>query len=163
LCETKTVKMTVAPQRKMNWRNFLICLSISLGQIAFGYPSSIIGTTLGQPAFLEYMGLITPLGHPAHNMNNLIGATSGVFQVSFSTELLNFRIWADHPFLGWSFLWHFGRQFRNGQMGQKGWCHILLYVISIWWCLDMRQPKHWHVHRIPILRRCWKLGVLGSE
>jgi hypothetical protein len=65
---------------KMKWRNFWVCFSISLGQIAFGYPSSIIGTTLGQPSFLEYMGLVTAKGL-AKNANGLIGATSGVFQV----------------------------------------------------------------------------------
>jgi len=67
---------------KMKWRNFWVCFSISLGQLAFGYPSSIIGTTLGQPAFLLYMGLVTPEGTLGKNANNLIGATSGVFQVS---------------------------------------------------------------------------------
>ena len=72
--------MTALIKRKMNWRNFWICFSISMGQVAFGYPSSIIGTTLGQPAFLLYMGLISPEGNLAHNANGLIGATSGVFQ-----------------------------------------------------------------------------------
>ena len=28
-----------------NWRNFWICFLVSLGQIAFGYPASIIGVT----------------------------------------------------------------------------------------------------------------------
>lgn len=28
-----------------NWRNFSICFLVSLGQIAFGYPASIIGVT----------------------------------------------------------------------------------------------------------------------
>lgn len=71
---------------KMKWRNFWICASISLGQVAFGYPSSIIGVTLAQPAFLLYMGLITPEGDLTPNANNLIGATSGVFQVSSFTQ-----------------------------------------------------------------------------
>jgi len=75
------LKMTVATKPKMRWRNFWVCFSISLGQLAFGYPASIIGTTLGQPAFLLYMGLITPEGELGNNANNLIGATSGVFQV----------------------------------------------------------------------------------
>jgi hypothetical protein len=73
---------TTKSKPKMKWRNFWICFSISLGQCAFGYPSSIIGVTLAQPAFLVYMGLIDPLtGELAPNANNLIGATSGVFQV----------------------------------------------------------------------------------
>jgi hypothetical protein len=74
--------MATIIKRKMNWRNFWICFSISMGQLAFGYPSSIIGTTLGQPSFLLYMGLITPEGLETDNANGLIGATSGVFQVS---------------------------------------------------------------------------------
>jgi hypothetical protein len=28
-----------------NWRNFWICFIVSLGQIAFGYPASVIGVT----------------------------------------------------------------------------------------------------------------------
>ena len=54
---------------------------VSLGQIAFGYPASIIGVTLAQPSFLVYMGLLdietlelTP------NADQLIGAMSGIFQ-----------------------------------------------------------------------------------
>jgi hypothetical protein len=81
--------MTTKTKPKMKWRNFWICFSISLGQVAFGYPSSIIGTTLGQPAFLLYMGLITPEGLLTHNANNLIGATSGVFQVLFCILMLH--------------------------------------------------------------------------
>lgn len=61
--------------------NFWICFAISLGQIAFGYPASIIATTLGQPAFLLYMGLVKEDGSMEGDANALIGATSGVFQV----------------------------------------------------------------------------------
>jgi len=78
---------------KIKWRNFWICFSIALGQVAFGYPSSIIGTTLGQPAFLLYMRLITPEGVLTPNANNLIGATSGVFQVWQATSSYDL---ADH-------------------------------------------------------------------
>lgn len=66
--------------RQWNWRNFIMCCLIASGQLAFGYPSSIIATTLGQPAFLLYMGLVTPEGELTGNANALIGATSGVFQ-----------------------------------------------------------------------------------
>lgn len=52
-----------------------------MGQLAFGYPASIIGVTLGQPAFLLYMGILTPEGKPASNATDLEGAMSGVFQV----------------------------------------------------------------------------------
>jgi hypothetical protein len=39
-------KKDVPYNQQYNWRNFWICFLVSLGQIAFGYPSSIIGTTL---------------------------------------------------------------------------------------------------------------------
>jgi len=67
--------------KQWNWKNFWIVFCVAwFGQLAFGYPSSIIGVTLAQPAFLEYMGLLTKDGLTA-NADSLIGATSGVFQV----------------------------------------------------------------------------------
>lgn len=67
--------------QQFNWRNFWICFLVSLGQVAFGYPASIIGTTLGEPSFLIYMKLLdleTLTTTP--EANQLIGAMSGVFQ-----------------------------------------------------------------------------------
>jgi hypothetical protein len=74
--------MSSSDQRQINWRNFYICFLISLGLIAFGYPSAIISTTLGEPSFLLYMGLLdsTTL-ELTENADGLIGAMSGVFQV----------------------------------------------------------------------------------
>ena len=68
-------------KRHFNGYNFFICWLVSCGQIAFGYPASIIGTTLAQPPFLVYMKLIDPTtGELAKNADQLIGATSGIFQ-----------------------------------------------------------------------------------
>lgn len=70
-----------AQDRQWNWKCFWMCFTVGfLGQYAFGYPSSIIGVTLAQPAFLEYMGLINAQGLIDSHSNSLIGATSGVFQ-----------------------------------------------------------------------------------
>ncbi|KAJ9496347.1 hypothetical protein LTR96_004373 [Exophiala xenobiotica] len=69
--------------RQWNWRNFLICSAIACGQLAFGYPASIIGVTLAQPSFLIYMKLLDITTDPpslVHNADSLIGAMSGVFQ-----------------------------------------------------------------------------------
>jgi hypothetical protein len=73
-----------------------------MGNIAFGYPAgttprprryiicvnkaltAIIGTTLSQPGFLQYMGLLNKHGLTA-NANALIGAMNGVFQVWLPT------------------------------------------------------------------------------
>jgi len=67
--------------RQFNWYNFWVCFLVSLGQIAFGYPSSVIASTLGLPVFHVYMGLVDPAtGTPTHNSENIIGAMNGVFQ-----------------------------------------------------------------------------------
>ncbi|KAK5064580.1 hypothetical protein LTR84_000413 [Exophiala bonariae] len=56
---------------------------MAFGQIAFGYPASIIGVTLAQPSFLVYMGLLDITQDPpalAAGADVKIGAMSGVFQ-----------------------------------------------------------------------------------
>ena len=68
-------------QNQFTYRNFFVVFLVSLGQLGFGYPASIIGTTpislnpssktyadlvifamagttLGEPSFLIYMGLL---------------------------------------------------------------------------------------------------------
>ena len=73
----------VPRDQQYNWRNFWICFLVSLGQIAFGYPASIIGTTLGEPSFLVYMGIVDPVtGDISTSGTQLQGAMSGVFQVT---------------------------------------------------------------------------------
>ena len=54
---------------------------LSLGQLGFAYPAEIIGPLLGQPSFLQYMGLIDEDALTA-NATQLEGAMSGVFQVN---------------------------------------------------------------------------------
>ncbi|OAL26939.1 hypothetical protein AYO22_03883 [Fonsecaea multimorphosa] len=74
----ESTKVTKSP---MNWHNLGLCFAISWGLVVFGYPSAIIGTTLGEPSFLIYMGLLDPTtGKLVGNANGLIGAMSGVFQ-----------------------------------------------------------------------------------
>lgn len=75
--------MAFGSKRHFNWYNFWICFLVSLGQIAFGYPASIIGATLGQPSFLLAMKLLDLTQTPPvlkPNADELIGAMSGVFQ-----------------------------------------------------------------------------------
>jgi uncharacterized membrane protein YjjP (DUF1212 family) len=93
--------MAFGSGRHWNHYNFFICWVVSLGQLAFGYPASIIGVTLAQPSFLVYskepldtcslslidsslVGLLDVTTTPPSltgNANQLIGACSGVFQV----------------------------------------------------------------------------------
>ena len=41
---------------QFNAYNFLVCFLVSLGQVGFGYPASIIGTTLGENMFMQELG-----------------------------------------------------------------------------------------------------------
>lgn len=73
--------MAFATTRQWNGWNFFVCFLISLGQIAFGYPSSVISVTLAQPPFLSYMGLLDLTQNPpalSPNADSIIGAMSGV-------------------------------------------------------------------------------------
>lgn len=73
--------MAITTSHQWNGWNFFICFLISLGQLAFGYPAAIIGTTLAQPSFLIYMGLLDVTQDPpalAPQAEGLIGAMSGV-------------------------------------------------------------------------------------
>lgn len=71
----------LSSDRHFTWRNLITCYLITLGQLAFGYPASIISTTLGSPAFLEYMQLVDPeTGVASQRENAIIGTTNGLFQ-----------------------------------------------------------------------------------
>jgi MFS family permease len=64
------------PRRHYKWSTVCHVIGISWGAAAQGYGASIIGTTLGQPSFLEYMGLDT-----ASNASELIGAMNSLFYI----------------------------------------------------------------------------------
>lgn len=51
-------------------------IGMAWGAAVFGYGGSIIGTTLGQPSFLEYMSLDT-----ASNADQLFGAMNSLFYI----------------------------------------------------------------------------------
>ena len=69
------------PRRAWTWRQCLYCAFVCLGEVAFAYPSSIIGVTLAQPSFLVYMELVDANGTLTDTGNTLVGALSGLFQV----------------------------------------------------------------------------------
>ncbi|KAK5047104.1 hypothetical protein LTR84_007047 [Exophiala bonariae] len=62
------------------WKQFFICFVICMGQVAFGYPASVIGVTLAKIPFLTYMNVVNAEGQFTSQGNALIGAMSGVFQ-----------------------------------------------------------------------------------
>ncbi|KAJ9604940.1 hypothetical protein H2200_010329 [Cladophialophora chaetospira] len=98
--------MAFGSGRQWNSWNFFICWLVSLGQIAFGYPASIIGVTLAQPSFLIYMGLLDTTENPpglTKNAENLIGAMSGVFQAGATINVFLASWVADKHGRKWGF------------------------------------------------------------
>ena len=76
---------------------------MSAALIGFGYSASVIGVTLGQPAFLEYMDLVDDKGNLIGNADGLIGAMSGVYQVC--NGILRTGALLTSIYLGRSLLW----------------------------------------------------------
>lgn len=72
-------------QRHYKLSTILLIIGVSWGSASYGYTANIIGTTLGQPSFLHYMGLDT-----ASNASQLIGAMNALFFVGgfFGTLLV---------------------------------------------------------------------------
>lgn len=62
-------------KRTITLYNVSILCFISLGSLTYGYTASIIGTTLGQPSFVEYFDLAT-----RSDGTQLISTMNGVFQ-----------------------------------------------------------------------------------
>ncbi|KAH0847249.1 MFS transporter, SP family, sugar:H+ symporter [Fonsecaea pedrosoi] len=82
---------------RMNWKNFGVCSAISSGMLCFAYPSSILASTIGQPAFLDYMGLLDGTDSISPHGNTLIGAFTGIFQV----KEFPFLFFSRRPGYGW--------------------------------------------------------------
>lgn len=144
--------------RQFNWYNFWVCWLVSLGQIAFGYPASIIGTTLGEPSFLQYFNLLDlETGGFTKPGEQIVGAFSGVFQVRSLSECLSSSSADRRP--GWSRCWHIDCELCHGQMGSKGWCHLLFILVSLRRRSSVRVEEPGDVHRRQILRRHGKLGL----
>lgn len=67
-------------------------LFVTLGSVTYGYSSSIIATTLGQPSFIDYFNL-----QSSNRSATIIGAINGVYQAggifgTLSTTLLADRL-----------------------------------------------------------------------
>ncbi|KAL6240681.1 hypothetical protein RBB50_012391 [Rhinocladiella similis] len=70
---------------------FFIVLFVALGSLTYGYCSSIIATTLGQPTFISYFDLDT-----RSNATQLIGAINGLYQAGGlfgSLSMIKFPDW----------------------------------------------------------------------
>lgn len=82
--QVKNSPLHVAPKSssQFTWYNLRVCFLISLAPLAFGYCVSIVSSTLGQPSFLLYMGLVDPeTFEPTKNASSIEGAMSAMFFV----------------------------------------------------------------------------------
>ncbi|KAK3051568.1 hypothetical protein LTR09_007223 [Extremus antarcticus] len=80
--QVKNSPLHVAPKSssQFTWYNLRVCFLISLAPLAFGYCVSIVSSTLGQPSFLLYMGLVDPeTFEPTKNASSIEGAMSAMF------------------------------------------------------------------------------------
>ena len=67
---------TVGKKRQYKISTIFITIYLCIGSITFGYTSGVIGNTLAQPSFLNYMGLDT-----ASNATQLVGCVVALFFV----------------------------------------------------------------------------------
>ncbi|KIY02780.1 uncharacterized protein Z520_01245 [Fonsecaea multimorphosa CBS 102226] len=87
--DQRALRASFAGQNQFNWRNLRLIILISMGACTFGYGVSIIGTTLGEPGFLLYMGLVdSATGEPTTNSAGLTGAITGTFYAGSFCGLL---------------------------------------------------------------------------
>jgi hypothetical protein len=89
--------MTLNNKPLINWRTFLICVTISLGQVVGAYESALIGTTLQKTDFMQRMGLWDSDGNQTPDYSSREGAIVGLFQVRLtfclSRLVLLFATW----------------------------------------------------------------------
>jgi hypothetical protein len=90
--------MTLNNNPPINWRTFLICVTISLGQVVGAYESALIGTTLQKTDFMQRMGLWDSGGNQTPDYSSREGAIVGLFQVrlaslSISSTYCLFKAW----------------------------------------------------------------------
>ncbi|RGP78260.1 hypothetical protein FLONG3_3575 [Fusarium longipes] len=82
---------TTQSHEARSWLNIAIVVFVTLGSLSYGYCSSIIASTLGQPTFLEYFHL-TP---EYDNSTALLGACNGLFQTGGLLGALSIGYLAD--------------------------------------------------------------------
>ncbi|OQV04830.1 hypothetical protein CLAIMM_09654 [Cladophialophora immunda] len=65
----------ILQKQKITFFNVAVLVALGLGSIGQGYSAAIIGTTLGQPSFIEYFHLDT-----REDATDLISTMNGIFQ-----------------------------------------------------------------------------------
>ncbi|KAK5690733.1 hypothetical protein LTR17_025842 [Elasticomyces elasticus] len=100
--ETDTSTPSTLTQRSWTWKECFYCGLVCLGEVAFAYPSSVIGVTLAQPSFLGYMSLIDGEGVLTSRGASLIGAMSGLYQAGVCFGIIATIYTMDHRGRRWT-------------------------------------------------------------
>jgi hypothetical protein len=139
------------------WLPRYVCDCAALDRLLTCHSASVIGVTLGEPSFLVYMGLLDPKTEAlTSNANQLIGATSGVFQVRATYGHIPITILT---IAGRCILWCPHCQLCHGQMGKKSWHDLLCMLLHRRWSIVSRLCQYFHVHCRSFLRWNGKLGL----
>lgn len=77
-------------RQRINAFNVFILIFVGFGSMTYGYTAAVIGTTLGQPSFIEYFELAT-----RSDGTDLISTTNGIFQTGGVIGTLLLPIVAD--------------------------------------------------------------------
>lgn len=97
---------------------------MAVGSVTYGYCSSIIGTTLGQPSFLEYFDL-----YKVDRSAAMTGAINGLFQAGGLFGTLSTTLFADK--LGRRKTIFVGASFAVvGSALQTGSVHIGMFMVA---------------------------------
>ena len=157
--------MALTRSRQWNGWNFFVCFLVTLGCVAFGYPSSIIAVTLAQPSFLVYMGLLDVTKTPpilASNASGIIGAMSGVC-LSKHKDSVNTRSLIATGLSSRCCSQRVHRNLGSRQVWQKVGLPLVFALGATGWCPYLWSSEHWHVHRWPFLCRSWSMGISCSQ
>lgn len=150
--------MAFGSKQQWNGRSFFMCLMVSLGQIAFGYPASIIGVTLAQPSFLIYMGLLDVTQDPpvmTQDADEMIGAISGV---GLSLSGARFRL-TSQGISSWGCFRRLCCKLGRRQMGPQNGLSFLWLPLALGRRALMWKQKHRYVHCRSNICWSWKLGL----
>lgn len=101
-----------------------LILFICIGSLTYGYCSSIIATTLGQPSFIQYFDLAT-----RSDGESLVGAINGLYQTGGLLRAVSVRYLPDKLGRRWAIF--IGGVFCVvGGALQAGSVHIVMFLIA---------------------------------
>lgn len=86
----ENIQLQHSTQRQFRLYNVLVTFLMAFGSITAGYQASIIATTLAQPSFLSYFGLLS-----RSNGTELIATTNGLYFAGGTLGVMTIAFFAD--------------------------------------------------------------------